>query len=246
MKYKLLITLLSIGLSGLVQADDETKIYYNLKGDIKSVEIGAYKAIEKFGEIEKGTFISTREHHFDNENRFTENISYDEKDTIISKWIPKRDSNGNQHSLEGYDENQQLTHIAKVTLDKNNWPNLFLLNNNKGELLQKITYENNKDGYATVTTQFDEADNIKSMEKRKLDENNFLIQKDYYDKDGQRVYTKTYINDDNGNMLSETDKDSGEVTTYEYKFDDNGNWIEQVSYKNGKPVTITIRTIEYR
>jgi hypothetical protein len=59
---------------------------------------------------------------------------------------------------------------------------------------------------------------------------------------------KTY--DSIGNMTGYTFyKHDGSINSdwhCEYKkFDAKGNWIEQVSYKNGKPETITERTIEY-
>jgi hypothetical protein len=67
--------------------------------------------------------------------------------------------------------------------------------------------------------------------------------------DGNVTMVVSFLYDENGNAISQTAVDGqGEAFvphTWKYTFDDHNNWLTCTEYEGGKPLYITVRTIEY-
>ena len=206
---------------------------HNLNGNVKSTYEVSFEAIEKFGEITKGSnrqkyYIDNFEQwhvqneYDDNGNRIERNI-YSSDGELIFKYICEHDDNGNSIEQNRYNSEGKLDEKWTSKFDaKGNEikSNLF---NSESKLVSKYTFE------------YDDKEN--------------MIEMNYYNYDDELISIMTYEFDDNGNLIEENkyDKD-GELEdefSYEYKFDDKENWIQKTIFEDDKPTFIIEREIKY-
>ena len=215
---KIILATLSASCNQSEKKNDLTE--ENLKGKVKSIKETTYKAVDKFGQIEKGDVLN---------NYF--NI-YNEKGNKIEDNF--YDSDGNLSSKDTYEYDEKGNNIEKNNYDSD------------GSLNSKTTYKYDKKGNKIEDNSYDSDGSLNSKTTYKYDEKGNNIEKNNYDSDGSLNSKTTYKYDEKGNMIEyNTDGRFGEKYTYKYEYDKNNNWIQQVTYEDNKPIQITERIIEY-
>ncbi len=199
----------------------------NLKGKVKSYTNFTYKAVEKFGEIQKGERIDWSDDNYqiiyDNKGNMIEKNGYNSNGNLIYKIIYKYDNKGNKMEYSTYNSNGNLN---------NKWTNKY---DSKGNKIESSVY--NSDG------------NLGSKYTYKYDSKGNKIEENRYYSDGSLNYKWTYKYDNRGNKIEKKwYKSDGSLwwkNTFKYEYDKHGNWIKQIIYKNDKPYQIVEREYEY-
>ncbi len=102
----------------------------DLKGKVKSVKESEYKAVNKFGEIEKGEVQREPVYLFNTEGNITELAEYNSDGSLDKKWIYKYDDKGNKVERAWYESDGSLNqkYTYEYEYDK------------QGNWIKKITY----------------------------------------------------------------------------------------------------------
>jgi hypothetical protein len=240
----------------------------NLQGKVKSITETLFTAIEKFGEVTKGSADSFESsiHNYslefndrgylikDSKNSL---IIYDNKNNIIEK------QNYDMKEIYKYNEEGLLIEIneflcknldsittkTKYKYDNTNQVEQSIYESN-GELSLKIidSYENKNLISRSV---FRSNGTSKGSLYYVYDKNNNEIksQRLLIDKRGGTLHEEDETKYDENNLVIEI-KSKGmngvDIHKYKYiKFDSNKNWVEKIEYYNGKPKFVIVRKIEY-
>ena len=94
----------------------------NLKGKVKSIKETTYKAVDKFGQIEKGDVLNNYFNIYNEKGNKIEDNSYDSDGRLHSKYTYKYDEKGNMIEENWYESDGSLyeKHTYKYEYDKNN------------------------------------------------------------------------------------------------------------------------------
>jgi len=193
-----------------------------LKGNVKFIARSTYKAVEKFGEIEKDYLSS----------KYTD--KYDEKGNVIEE--NKYNADGSLRSFRPkttykYDENGN-----KI---EENWYNA-------GSLRYEFTYKYDEKGNKIEESWYNADGSLDAKYKSKYDEKGNEIEKNKYYADGSldAKYKSKY--DEKGNEIEKNyyryyraEGSLSSKTTYKFEFDTTGNWITLTEIFNDKPTDLT-------
>ena len=204
----------------------------NLKGKVKSIKETTYKAIEKFGQIEKGDVLVDSSAVYTDYGRFKiynekgnkiEENRYNSDGSLYYKVTYKYDGKGNKIEVNHYDSN--------------------------GSLILKYTYKYDENGNKIEECWYNEDGSLIVKFTPKYDENGNMMEVNNYDSDGSLHKKFTYKYDEKGNKIEINNYNSDgrldSKTTYKYEYDKNNNWTQRIEYKNTIPNSITERIIEY-
>lgn len=230
---------------------------FNLKSKVKSVKSEKFKAIEKFGEIEKSK---------------KEEIDFDDsKDFEISNSLLEFNENGELFSLTNffssgkllqktitedtnmktYDKNGKLLFLIKAD-DRNNpteanaydedgdlyFKIKFSYNENK-ELMEEKTF--NSEGNLDEAIQFFYENGLVSSKKI------IKIDNSYWGDKSETETTENYKYNKNKDYIEQeiSSESRTKIHTYEYEYDNKNNWTKRIQFTDGKPSFIVERDITY-
>jgi hypothetical protein len=222
----------------------------NLKGDVRILSEFGYRAVFKFGEIQKGSLAYRLLSDFDeNGNIVSEN--WLDSDT---RNIYKYDSIGKLIEQDKHNElkTPSLSSKKKFTYDQNN--NLIEKNTYlpDGFLFEKIIYDYDEKGNNIESKcynyDFEGKELLQFMFKHSYDKKGNEIDRDHYDNLGNKEYTETYKYDEKGLMIEEfTDflKDKIHPKKIRYAYDNKGN-ILSIKHYSSEEVIVYEKTHKYK
>jgi len=193
------------------------------KSVVKSIRETEFKALDKFGELQKGDLQSVTITLFDNNGNKLERSYYYPNGSLKEKGIYRYNSENILIGVDAYGQSGSLKyHYIIVKIDEQGNPT--------------HTYEVNLN-QDTVYKYVDRYDDIGN-----------IIEFCCYGSDGTFLGRNYYKYDDKKNKIEDLDYDSdGKLIsskTFKYeKYDKNGNWIIQIN--TGTEPSITEREIEY-
>jgi hypothetical protein len=195
----------------------------NLIGKVKSTTETEFKAVDKFGEVQKSDLISKTITLFDEDGNRTDVSIYKADGSLDYKNIFKHNDSGRVIEADSYKSDGSLKFKGKPKYDYN------------GNRIEMNVYKPDGTLSYTVTYKYDNNDN--------------LIEKNTYKIVGKLDSKVTYKYDIKSNKINEDTFDAtGKLSsglTYKYDTDKTGNWTKQTSYKNSIPQTVTDREILY-
>lgn len=200
----------------------------NFSGNVKSVKESYYKAIEKFGEIEK--VINKDENHllhyktFDKSGNLIEDIMYDSKGNIAWHSIHKYNNKGNLVEIEWY-ESDGTPGTKRVYLYNNSilLEEIFFKKNQVFD--NKITYSHNKKGEIIEKNQYNTDGSLRYKNKMIYDKKSNIIEENEYDSIGNlsKKWFKKY--NKNGYIIEDRifypEYKNESISTYSYDLNDN-------------------------
>lgn len=243
-KLLLLFLLLSVSLIGQNKKKNDWE-KENLIGKVKQVTMQRFEALEN-GALgaklpdhtrttfnEQGKYISREEKYDENigfktlytygqdgllqeEKRFQTNIN-----TMLKRTVYVYDSQGNEINLENYN--------SEGILENN------IVIEHKDASVEAFIYDPQGNWRGRYTIAYDAHGN----------ETELVV----YAQNGEVIIKDISIYDSKNNRIERNYSHlyQGIVTvrTYAYEFDSHGNWVKQITFNNGKPESISQRTIEY-
>lgn len=186
-------------------------------------------------------------HTYDAEGKLITTTMYDKEDSVLVI------------STHEYDENDNMVRsvgkgIAEYMTDDDE----IITYDEQGNLLQKkkttdryLYLKNFKNGLIVEKKEFggENKEELNEHEKYEYDKNGNEITIFNFDADGQLKSTQRMVYDEHNNRISKqffNDKNELEVTwTAELIYDEFGNWTQKLISKEGNPVSILEREIEY-
>ncbi len=251
---KLLVWVLLTLLIGFTSCEKKKKTdweKYNLKGRVKSFTNFTYKAIEKFGEVQKGERVENYFQNFEQfynkkgflqkQNSYYYNSLYEENILVYDKKGTKIETNIYNSIGKLKSKNIYKNDTKGNIIEEDEYSDI------KGSLKQKNIYKYDKDANLIEHTIYNHKNELET--KFILKYNKALIEISNYFSDGSLNWKNTYKYDNRENVMElNVYKFDGSLDykyTYKYKYDKNGNWIKQISYKNDKLYEIVERKYEY-
>jgi hypothetical protein len=197
-----------------------------LKGKVSFISCSEYKLVEKFGEIEKGSFYFKDTYKYDEKGNKIESNFYDADGSLSHKVTSKYDEKRNEIEVNGYYADGSLFYKDTYKYDEKG--NKIERNSYyaDGSLSHKVTYKYDEKGYMIESNRYNYKGNKGSFDSKdtyKYDEKGNKIESNFYDAEGSLFYKYTY----------------------KYEFDKIGNWIKQTTITDGKPTELNERVIEY-
>lgn len=151
--------------------------------------------------------------------------------------------------IEKYNAEESVSGRVNYEYDEENKLNYTRYYNFKGELLQTIEQSMSKRGLPSVTKIYGREGDLANWREEKYNSAGLLEKLTVKEPDGNVTMVVSFLYDENGNAISQTAVDGqGEAFvphTWKYTFDDHNNWLTCTEYEGGKPLYITVRTIEY-
>ena len=138
----------------------------NLKGKVKSIKETTYKAVDKFGQIEKGDVLNNYFNIYNEKGNKIEDNSYDSDGSLNSKTTYKYDKKGNKIEENIYDSNGKFVRKTTYKYDK------------KGNIIEEKSYY--PDGSLIYKNTY------------KYDEKGNMIEENWYESDGSLYEKHTY------------------------------------------------------
>jgi len=194
-----------------------TTVAEGLKGNVRSVRETSYKAVEKFGEIQKGE-REREDGMFDSymiynkTGNYTELNLYFPDGRLSGRTVVRYDESGNQLQKEHFDEGGTLeeTHTCRA--------------DDRGNIVVEETIRSDQDGNpekTTITNNYDPGGN-------KIE--------NHYIKSNGRDWKTTYEYDNQGNQIEQTSFDENGNVNMRWisKFDQNRRKTEMKRYQQGK------------
>lgn len=273
MQKGLYFLLMIIGFYGCSRKTLQTDwVKANLKGNVMSVKEYSYKAVVKFGEVEKGGPGELNIDQTFNKDGYLIEVNDYLNGTLFQK---TKYSYSNDHKLErvelynsagGLQVLQKFEYTDSKTVLSRSYNAEGALLMSHRELIDKagniIEYSD-----SIPTSPYSSQLNLPSVVKQQFNSNNQITaitryntqneiiseEKNKYDggvliekwiSDG---FTIKYTNDKIGNQIEAISQGSQGTTTLKtsYKYDSHQNWIEKTVLFNGEPHQITQRIIEY-
>lgn len=207
----------------------------NFLGKVKSVKESSYKAIEKFGKIEKGklthSFQSNYFKKFNEQGNITYEELYDEDGNIDSKKTYKYDVNNNIIEYVSLDSDGTSNLVLKYSYD--NIGNMIESNRRgKGAFKNdfKKIYSYNNEGKVIEESGIGN-DGITYMNKLKYEGEN-LIEINHYKSDGSLQYRGIINYDNNSNVIEKIKYNAnGDIDSKEiFDYDNNSNLVNSQNY----------------
>jgi hypothetical protein len=224
------VILLILGLFLLIQYSQvkaQTRndlIKKNINGPVKSIKEMRYKAVDKFGEIQKGAILGCELIKYNNKGNVLEKRIYWTDGSLIRICSYKRDSKGNKIGEDSYDTSGKLNEKSIYNIDFN------------GNIIEE-----------NVKTIGDSRYNYKFTYKYDIIGNQ--IERCEYNSDGNLKVKYVYKYDIKGYLIEILSYNSGgsfdSKDTFTYKFDKKGNWVYCISFTNKIASEITEREITY-
>jgi antitoxin component YwqK of YwqJK toxin-antitoxin module len=207
---KVIIYILLIPLIGCdhQKGDNKDLAIYGLRGHVRSLNEISFKAVDKFGVVQKES--RGRQHLlvkdinvlFDKQGRLSELNNFDTQNNLLRKWIYK------------YEANSKLFEINMYHPDGKLWIKTSYVYDEKGLLIEKSDYLPDGTQYMNFKHKYDT--NGKLIESASL--YNGEVSNDYY------------IYDDKGNRIEETTKGKYFNDKSTYKYNSDNKVIERTSY----------------
>ncbi|MDY0144052.1 MAG: hypothetical protein RBR97_19395 [Bacteroidales bacterium] len=175
----------------LVENSDNDLSNRNIKGDVISLEVVSYNAIEKFGEITKGEAGWQNNQDKDSYTIFNKNgniiqwYSYNSRGYLENKYIYEYDEKGNYIERNSYISN--------------------------GRLDSKKIYKYNDKGKIEECNNYNYNGVLDYSEKYKYDNNDKIIEENWYTSDGKLGYKISYTYNDNGKKIKTIIYDSNGI-----------------------------------
>jgi len=232
---------------------------YGLKGEVKSLrQISSYKAVNKFGKIQKGdmddyysenVYVLFNKKGNQVELNWVEWNWYKSDGSLGSKWTYKYDNKGNQIETNRYKSDGSLG--SKWTYKYDNKGNKVEENlyNSDGSLDSKWTYKYDNKGNQVERDSYKSDGSLYWKWTYKYDDKGNPVEWNNYKSDGSLGSKCTYKYDNKGNLVEEnsymSDGSLNYQRTYTYTYDKKGNWNKQITFKNTIPQTIIEREIVY-
>lgn len=244
----------------------------NLKGKVKYLKETKNKAIEKFGEIEKGELISKSTYGFDINGYKTEHnelfandeifrkiiYRYNEKHYLIkdSSYFPNINAFDRINTYV-YDDNDNLMEKNVFFKKSDSLEYRWIYKYNKKGYLEEINVYDYEGGLALkLTYKYDWWGNRK--EEKEFSYDGDLLDSYTYKYDWKGKLTKKILIKADNNCTFSYDKngDLNEINpgyhnntkgklSMKYEYDNFGNWIKMVTFWEDIPVKISERKIEY-
>lgn len=255
-----LLILLSCNSNKSIKSD---LISENLNGSIKSFTEIQYKAIEKFGEIEKGEILTESTDHltgiyevnFNIQGDIILEVSYNSNGSIYSKTQYVFNTKGVKFGANTYNAENKLDGMELLTYDENNNLIDYSILNADSSLYWRYKNKFDRDGNKIESMHYNSEGMALTKELYKFDSNGHRIEWTTYAPNGDYQSQTNYINDKNGNVVEVTmdfpalENSFGNIapTYFNYTYDKTGNWIKKIEYSgsNRTPKTITERKIIY-
>lgn len=228
---------------------DNYKIYFTEEGQIKDLTTLYLNDEDNYRLINE----------FDNHNSIIESKNIDNKTT--TKTLYEMTSFGEPSNSKTYDQNNDL--ITRTFFKYNDDNQLTEINQyDKDSILSYksiIKYEGDLkiqsyysgDGYFYSSVKINSKGQIieRVTDEKSIaeyDKNGFLISISVFKDSSTRTFK--YVNDEHGNIIKVDiyrNDDLRESCNLDYEYDKNNNWFKRVMYVDDKPISITIRAIEY-
>ena len=176
------LLLVSTSINAQKQTDAERK---GLKGRVKSVEYADYTAVEKFGEIEKGSLDYIYTHKYDNNGNEIEWCKYYSDGSLEQKDTYKYDNKGNIIEACRYKSDGSLERKDTKKYDNNGNEIEWCIYESDGSLERKDThkYDNNGNEIEWCRYKSDGSLDYKYTFKYKYDSKNSWIERVSYHND---------------------------------------------------------------
>lgn len=215
----------------------------DLKGKVKSIKSVAYRAIEKFGKIQKGNENSIFFYTFNKDGNFIECISNEKENNSRQTFI--YNDQGNIIEQKEYDFKGNLKSQTTYSYDRKG--NKIEENSFEGYQFRRsiYKYDNKCREVETLITISIKGING-SIELRKIKEYNNegnIIEEKTYDNNNNLVIKGIYTYDEKGNIIKNifVGSDTNEIEEkYIYTYDKNSNKIEEQKYISEHLVEKTI------
>jgi len=233
----------------------------NLKGDVKSVTTLKYKAVEKFGNIDKNK--STYRDDDDITDQYSNTaLSFNEAGKLMT--LKFMDSDGRSIFVMKFESDSSATMYSgdgnRVMVikfkDKGGILNGDYYQAN-GDLLIRSIIEVNENDQPLEIMQYDANGKLIGFEKNKFDGNGLISEieqmelvpnrRSYYDSEVQRItnYHFTYNEHKDPIKIDYTKYNRTEQRECTYEYDEMGNWIRKYIVVDAKPELIVEREITY-
>lgn len=208
---------------------------YNLKGQVKKITETKYKAIEKYGNWEKGELLSNETTTEFNRAGYITKIELISEFGGLTRWTHKYSGDTCIETNYIYDADGQLS--------------AYGYSSNKNPTITKITRKYSGD--LVTEEHLDENDKLQNIIKIEI-ENDRIVREFQYNKFDKLSYEVVQSYYSNGDLKEYKvimyQKENTDTLYYflEYLDKDNfGNWIENLSFDDNNEYIITERSIEY-
>jgi len=210
---------------------------YNLKGKVKSVRETSYKAIDRFGEIQKGDII-------DEFSLFSNYyVLYNNRGNILTEIEYDLDGSIDNKSTYSYDKNNRVLEIIWLNNDgsQDRWISKYdehgYLVEDKwyeddGSLYLKYQYVNDNNGNILSTSCYAADGTLKSKFIKKYDQKNNLLEHKEYNSLGEIILEQQNRYDKSGNRIEKIYKRSDFYNMSLSSYDDKNNVIEEIDYSS--------------
>jgi uncharacterized lipoprotein NlpE involved in copper resistance len=225
----------------------------NLKGKVKSLKVFDFKAVDRFGKIEKDSLKSKSIY------------TYDVKGNRIETNIYNSDGSLSDNFSYKYDDKENKIESNRYTSDGRLYLKMLDQYDNKGNKIESNWYNSDSSLYLKTLYQYDNKGNkIKSNSYNpdgsfndnfsyRYDNKGNMIESKSYKSDGSLEWKETNLYNNKGNIIKENlsfESYNKEMKNFdansEYKYDDKGNWIEQIIHHSPEiSYEIRERTFEY-
>lgn len=209
----------------------------NLNGKVKSVRETSYKAIDRFGEIQKGDIIddeiliSNYYSLYNNKGNLIDLINYEIDGSIYNKTTITYDKNNRVSEIIWvYDDGNQDKWISKY--DEHGYLIEDKSYNVDGSLYNKYLYINDNNGNLLSTSCYSADGTMRSKSFNKYDQKDNLTEHKEYNSLGQITFEQQYQYDKAGNMVEYIYKRSDYFKKSISSYDDKNNLIEEIDYSS--------------
>lgn len=239
----------------------EDLITFNLKGKVSSVNSTKYRAVEKFGEVEKGREVARDESDevdlqhanislvFDNEGNLEWQTYFDKygdielktsiKDTVINCYS----SNGDLMLRFITNDIYTPTEVCLYNADGKLESKTFVKYDDNKNLIEEKEYANSGKLIAKSAYQYNKESLVSTENRLVIEESD-----GYYSNSVDTIKsTITYKYNDKNDIVEYTVKKNKQTVTktYKYKYDKNKNWTQLIEYQGLTPEYLIERKIEY-
>ncbi len=192
------------------------------KAKIKSIRETEFKAIDKFGETQKGDIQRVIITHGKQNGNKSDRSYYDPDGSLNEKGIYEYDEKGNIYAVNVYNSAGNLEYRFLFKDDeKGNVVEMDKLNPNN-DLMSKEIIRNDDKGNEIERNIYNSEGKLENKIITEYDDKNYELEQRAYDKNGKLVESATY--------------------KYE-KYDKEGNWLIKIT--KGTDFLVTERGIEY-
>ena len=202
-----------------------------LKGNVLSIRVIKYDAIEKNGVIEKGVVRFSYCTLYTKNGEKIETTWYDSIGQLYAIEKYTYNNNGNMIEKGWYDSKEIVTNRKELIYDNKGNKITENLYNSENELTDIYQYTYNlKENLIEYTHIYDEGKGYKY--KYTHNNNGNIIEENVYDLEGKLVNKLKYVYNANGNIIKEVSYNWAQKLEYLYKYtyDAYGNEIESDSW----------------